>query len=159
MEFKVSTENQLNDLVVVKGDVIFTEDNIYLCLDSKRKVKYSGITPENFLKTRVVDTLPTTASENDVFVDITNKKIVIFKNGVFEDLSSNTGGGNGGDTIINLNGNEYVAGDNITITDGANGTKVISANNATFTGLRIFRGIPTPAELQTIPDDQLIFIV
>lgn len=152
-------EVQTNPNVTTEGYISLTERSIYLGLGNNKKVLYDGISPNNFLLSRIVDTLPTTANENDIYIDKTNNKIVIWKTDKFVDLSGSGSGGGTGDTIINLNGHEYVAGTNITIEDGAAGEKIINADLTGFTGFNVVSNIPSESELQNMPNQSLLFIL
>lgn len=53
----------------------------------------------------------------------------------------------------------YVAGDNIIITDNANGTKSISAKLDGFTGYSIYSTMPSPADLTAADNANKVFFI
>lgn len=64
VNFQILTEANIidNGQATELGTITFTEANIYLGLGNGKKVLYSGILPQNYLKTLAVEDEPTTKS-------------------------------------------------------------------------------------------------
>lgn len=139
-----------NQNVTIEGYITFTERGIYLGLGNNQKVYYDGISPNNFIQTRIVDTLPTTANENDIYINKTDNNIYIYENGNFVKLSQSL---NTEATEIA----EYLAGNNITITNNNDGTRTISSADTTLTGFNVATSIPT--EFSDNLKNSLLFLI
>lgn len=142
------------DNVTTEGVVTFTERSIYLGLGNDKKILYDGLSTANYLKSIMVDAKPldTVGNDETIRIDKTNHLIYLKLNGVWETL----GGGNAGD-VINIIGEQYRAGNNITITDNPDGTKSINAADMTFTGFNVVTQVPATWDTQT--SNSLLFII
>lgn len=143
------------DNVTTEGVVTFTERSIYLGLGNSKKILYDGLSTANYLKSIMVDAKPNDSEGNNetIRIDKTNKLIYLKLNNVWETLG---GSGSVGD-VFNIIGEQYRAGNNITITDNPDGTKSINAQDMTFTGFNVVTQVPQNWDTQQT--NSLLFII
>lgn len=159
MVFQVCKESDIGTTITNSKDegvITFTDRGIYVGLDGNSKILYDGMSHENFLNSMVLDTAPTTdLYEGRQYINKTDGKLFVYYNSQWNAISG--GSSSGGETIINIIGEQYRAGNNITITDNPDGTKSINAQDMTFTGFNVVTQVPQNWDTQQT--NSLLFII
>lgn len=157
MVFQVCKESDIGATITNtkdEGVITFTDRGIYVGLDGNSKILYDGMSHENFLNSMLLDSAPIdNLYEGKQYINKTDGKLYVYFNNQWNAISGGDNSG-GGVTII---GEQYRAGNNITITDNPDGTKSINAADMTFTGFNVVTQVPTTWDTQT--SNSLLFII
>lgn len=158
MVFQIYKEADKPTNINDEGVVTFTERGIYVGLDGANKVLYDGMSHEQFMNKLLLDSAPVdNLYEGRQYINKTDGCLYVYYNQKWNKISGEATGGGGVGDIINIIGEQYVAGNNITITDNPDGTKSINANDMTFTGFNVVTSVPT--SFDTVAQNSLLFVI